>query len=112
MTTDADPSDGVTVDAERRAADRRKWIVTVRFQGGDATGIAQTSDISLGGLYLTTDAEIAPGAEIFLTLEVAGKEIGIRAAVAYIENGRGMGVRFTDLSEAAEAALRGQLGLE
>lgn len=100
------------VDSDRRRADRRKWLVDVRFEGGDATGIAQTGDVSLGGLYLTTDAQFATGTQIFLSLSVGGRQVGFNGVVAYTDNGRGIGVEFTDISEEAQALLRNELGLE
>jgi hypothetical protein len=99
-------------ESDRRTAERRKWLVSVQFEGGDATGIAQTADISLGGLYLTTDAELAQGTEIFLKLEVGGRQTGIEGTVAYADKGRGLGVRFKGLSEEAETVLKTQLGLD
>lgn len=99
------------IDAERRQADRRKWLVDVQFEGGDATGIAQTGDISLGGLYLTTDAEFEPGTTIFLRLTVGGRQVGFSGIVAYADRGRGIGVRFEELSEESQNLLKDELGL-
>ncbi len=36
--------------AERRHSDRKKLIVNVDYEGGDGTGLANTRDISNGGL--------------------------------------------------------------
>ncbi len=47
--------------SERRTSDRKKLIIDVRFDGGDGTGIANTRDIGLGGLYMTTTAELDTG---------------------------------------------------
>lgn len=97
---------------DRRGADRRKWIVDVRFEGGDATGITQTEDISLGGLYLTTETELATGSPLFMKLTVAGENLEVSGVVAYAVAGKGVGVRFEDLSEASLMFLRDKLGLE
>ncbi len=46
---------------ERREHDRSRLIVDVFFDGKDATGVASTKDISIGGFYMSTQAEIPEG---------------------------------------------------
>lgn len=100
------------IDSERRGADRRKWIVDVQFEGGDATGITHTEDISLGGLYMATDAELPTGTEIFMRLTVAGERLELAGVVAYAATGRGVGVKFHDVPEDVSQKLKEKLGLE
>lgn len=100
------------IDPERRGADRRKWIVDVQFEGGDATGITHTEDISLGGLYMVTEAELPTGTEIFMRLTVAGEKVELGGVVAYSAVGKGVGVKFKDPSEEVLSKLREKLGLE
>lgn len=102
----------IPTDPERRGADRRKWIVDVQFEGGDATGITQTEDISIGGLYMATDADLPTGTEIFMRLTVAGERLELGGVVAYAAAGRGVGVKFQNPSEEALAKLREKLGLD
>lgn len=109
MSTEESP---ITDPSERRGADRRKWIVDVQFEGGDATGITHTEDLSLGGLYMSTEAELPTGTRIFMTLSVAGEKLELAGVVAYAAAGRGVGVRFEDLSERALEILKEKLGLE
>lgn len=109
MSTDEQESTG---DAERRGADRRKWIVDVQFEGGDATGITHTEDLSLGGLYMSTEADLPTGTRIFMKLTVAGENLEIDGVVAYSAAGRGVGVKFVYPSEETLAVLRDKLGLE
>jgi hypothetical protein len=54
--------------SERRVSDRKKLIIDVRFEGGDGTGIANTRDIGVGGLYMTTTAPLETGTPIVMTL--------------------------------------------
>ena len=96
---------------ERRRADRRKLIVDVRFDGGDGTGIANTRDIGLGGLYMTTTAPLVQGAPILMTLTVGERTLNINGVVAYSDQGHGVGVRFRDLDPADEEFLRQELEL-
>lgn len=90
---------------EKRASERRKLIVDVHFSGGDATGIANTRDIGIGGMYMTTSTDLAIGTPVALSLVLAGKEVFLRGIVIYTDLGQGAGIRFTDLSPEAEAAI-------
>ncbi|MCU1289654.1 MAG: PilZ domain protein [Acidobacteria bacterium] len=98
--------------SERRKSDRKKLIIDVKFAGGDATGIANTRDIGVGGLYMTTNAALEMGAPIFMTMGVGGKEISFSGTVVYIDPGQGVGVRFQDISEDDKEFLKGELELE
>ena len=52
--------EGVEPD-ERRRYDRSRLIVDVFFDGSDATGVASTKDISVGGFYMNTQAKLPEG---------------------------------------------------
>lgn len=98
--------------AERRYADRKKLVVDVSFNGGDATGIANTRDIGIGGLYITTNTTLDVGTLIFMRMTIGGKEMALNGTVVYSDPGRGVGVRFDNLSEEAETLLKRELDLE
>ncbi len=106
-----EPDEALT-PSERRQSDRKKLIVNVEFEGGDATGIANTRDIGIGGLYMATGAEFAMGTPIRLHLMLGNHEVSFYGKVAYIDPGQGVGVRFHDLSEADENLLKQELDLE
>lgn len=91
--------------SERRDSERKKLIVDVRFSGGDATGIANTRDIGIGGLYMTTAANLEIGTPVTLSLILGGKEFYLNGAVVYTDPGEGVGIRFTNLSSESENAL-------
>ena len=95
--------------SERRGSDRKKLIVDVRFDGGDGTGIANTRDIGVGGLYMTTTAILEIGTPIAMTLNVGDKTLTISGVVVYSDPGHGVGVRFRDLSDEDEAFLDREL---
>jgi hypothetical protein len=91
---------------ERRAFDRSRIIVDVFFDGQDATGVASTKDISLGGLYLNTQATIPPGAMLLVRIPFRPEaEVVCRAEVIYSEPGRGLGLRFRDLTDEGREIL-------
>lgn len=98
--------------SERRQSDRKKLIVDVNFDGGDATGIANTRDIGIGGLYITTNAAFETGMPLRMRLSLGGEEISLRGVVAYTDPGQGIGVRFQNLSDEEELILKRELSLE
>ena len=97
---------------ERRKSDRKKLIVDVRFEGGDATGISNTRDIGIGGLYITTNAQLQTGDPIAMEMILSGKQVNIEGVVAYADAGQGLGVRFKDLSSETETLLKDELEIE
>ena len=108
--TKNDVAESISV-SDRRNSSRKKLIVDVKFEGGDATGIANTRDIGIGGLYMTTGADLQLGAPIYITINVSEKDVSIEGTVVYVDPGQGIGVRFHDLSEADETLLRTEFEL-
>ena len=98
--------------SERRYTDRKKLIIDVNFKGGDATGIANTRDIGIGGLYITTKTTLETGTPIFMRMTLGEKEISLSGVVAYSDPENGVGVRFQNLSEEDETLLKRELELE
>jgi hypothetical protein len=94
---------------ERRQFDRSRLIVDVHFDGGDATGVASTKDISLGGLYMSTKTEIPIGETLALRIPLGGKHVVIKADVVYSNPGHGVGVRFHRLPEETRALMEQEL---
>jgi hypothetical protein len=95
---------------ERRAHDRSRLIVDVHFDGEEVTGVASTKDISAGGLYLNTQAAIPEGAMLLVRIPFRrDAEVVCRAEVIYSEPGRGLGLRFKELSDEARALLEREL---
>lgn len=97
---------------ERRRYDRSRLIVDVFFDGADATAVASTKDLSVGGLYMNTRQELPEGGLLTLRLPFSEGDVVVNAEVVYSNPGRGVGVRFHGLSERSrtiiERALAGQ----
>jgi PilZ domain len=106
MLDDDEPQESTD---ERRHYDRSRLIVDVHFDGGDATGVASTQDMSLGGLYMTTQTEIPVGATLALRIPFAGQHVVIKADVVYSNPGRGVGVRFHRLPDEARELMEREL---
>lgn len=98
-----------TSSTERRHHDRARLIVDVHFDGGDATGVASTKDISLGGLYMSTRTEIPVGETLALRIPLGGQHLVIKADVVYSNPGHGVGVRFHGLPDKARVLMEREL---
>ena len=105
---DEDQSDEISPD-ERRQFDRSRLIVDVHFDGADSTGVAGTKDISVGGLYLSTQAQIPEGATLMLRIPLGGEHVIVKADVVYSNPGPGVGIRFHRLSDEARALMKREL---
>ncbi len=105
-------SDEALSPSERRRSDRKKLIVNVKYEGGDGTGIANTRDIGVGGLYMLTNSPLETGTPLFMRMTVGGEEIGIDGVVTYVDPGHGVGIRFQAMSEKNEEILKRELHLE
>ena len=105
---DEDQSDEIPPD-ERRQFERSRLIVDVHFDGADSTGIASTKDMSLGGVYLTTQSQLPLGATLSLRIPLGGEHLVVKADVVYSNPGRGVGVRFHRLPEEARALMEREL---
>lgn len=84
---------------DRRQFDRQRLIVDVFFDGADTTGVASTKDISPGGLYMNTQAEIPEGSLLTIRVPFPEGDVVVNAEVIYSNPGRGVGVRFSGLSD-------------
>jgi PilZ domain-containing protein len=95
---------------ERRRYDRSRLIVDVFVDGIDATGVASTKDISIGGFYLNTKATLQEGAVLLVRIPIGiGKQIVANAQVVYSNPGSGVGLRFLGLSEENRTLIESEL---
>ena len=103
----ADDNDrGFESPEERRNFDRSRLIVDVFFDGKDVTGVASTKDISPGGLYMNTQAEIPEGSLLLVRIPFR-KDVQVvcNAVVVYSNPGRGVGLKFQGLPDEVRAIL-------
>jgi hypothetical protein len=102
----ADDERGFESQDERRNYDRARLIVDVFFDGKDVTGVASTKDISPGGLYMNTQAEIPEGTLLLIRIPFRrDAQVVCNAVVVYTNPGRGVGLRFQGLSDEVRAIL-------
>lgn len=96
---------------ERRRHDRSRLIVDVFFDGKDATGVASTKDISAGGFYMNTQANLPQGSLLLVRIPLSeGRQVVANAEVVYSNAGRGVGVRFQSLSAENRALIESEVG--
>ena len=101
-----DKDRGFETQDERRSHDRSRLIVDVFFDNQDVTGVASTKDISSGGLYMNTQAEIPEGALLLVRIPFKkDAEVVCNAVVVYSNPGRGVGLKFQDLPDDVRAIL-------
>lgn len=105
---DDDQTDEISSD-ERRQFNRSRLIVDVHFDGAESTGIASTKDLSLGGVYLTTQSLLPLGATLSLRIPLGGEQLVVKADVVYSNPGRGVGVRFHRLADETRAVMEREL---
>ena len=103
----ADDNDKVSdPQEERRRSDRSRLIVDVFFDGKDVTGVASTKDISVGGLYMNTKAEIPEGSLLLIRIPFRNDaQVVCNAVVVYSNPGKGVGLKFQGLSDDVRAML-------
>lgn len=102
----ADDNERFESQEERRLYDRSRLIVDVFFDGKDVTGVASTKDISQGGLYMNTQANIPEGSLLLVRIPFrADVQVVCNAVVVYSNPGRGVGLRFQGLSDEVKAVL-------
>ena len=105
-----DIEDDFQTPDDRRVHDRSRLIVDVFFDGKDATGVASTKDMSIGGLYMNTQADIPEGCLLLVRIPLSeGNQVVCNAEVVYVNPGHGVGVRFQGLSDEARALLEREL---
>jgi PilZ domain len=102
----ADDDKAINSQEERRSFDRSRLIVDVFFDGKDVTGVASTKDISVGGLYMNTKAEIPEGSLLLIRIPFRNDaQVVCNAVVVYSNPGRGVGLRFQGLSDEVREML-------
>ena len=106
--TEEDQTEDTSQD-ERRWFERSRVIVDVHFEGGEATGVASTRDISVGGLYMSTHTELPVGMTLMLRLPLGSEHAVVKGDVVYSNPGHGVGVRFHRLPEATRALMEREL---
>jgi len=109
MVDEIDRNEELTPEDDRRQHDRSRLIVDVYFDGRDATGVASTKDISIGGLYMNTQTVLPEGSVLMLRIPLGKEQVVVNAEVVYSNPGRGVGVQFQGLTDNDRALMEREL---
>ena len=106
-------NDEIATPDDRRRYDRSRLIVDVFYDGNDATGVASTKDISVGGFYMNTQADLPEGSVLLVRIPFPdGKQVVANAEVVYSNPAHGVGLRFQSLSAENRELIERELGSE
>lgn len=101
---------------DRRQHPRVRMAVDVNFQSENNFFSAKTRDISAGGLFIDTAANVPIGTTIRVDLHLLKSRLRLMAEVAWVlldDDGEsiGVGVRFLDVPEADRQRIQAFMGL-
>ncbi len=99
---------------EKRARQRKKTRVSVRFGAGRPDRMGIVTDVSSRGLYITTNAVLPRGADVLVQVPVAGGDLvqlegqvtrsrRVAPQLVLLTKG-GMGVRLVNVPDAWRAS--------
>jgi hypothetical protein len=96
----------VLVD-ERRTSERKTILLEAKWESMSRRHEARIDDVSLGGCFVNTYAQVEPQEEVNLEIQLpSGEWLPLRGRVASYQPGVGFGIAFTSLSEKETAALK------
>jgi Tfp pilus assembly protein PilZ len=92
---------------ERRSSKRKRILLEAKWQSVSRRHEARVDDVSLGGCFVNTYAQIELQEDVHLEIKLpSGKWLPLRGKVASYQPGVGFGMSFTSLSENEVTALK------
>ena len=83
-----------------RKEDRFSFLKEVELEFASGKRSARISDISMGGCYIDTIAQVPIGEPLSINIATSdGESMQFNGDVAYVLEGMGFGMEFTDLSD-------------
>ena len=83
-----------------RKEDRFTFLKEVELEFASGKRSARISDISMGGCYIDTIAQVPIGEPLSINITTSdGESMQFTGIVAYLLEGMGFGMEFTDLSD-------------
>jgi uncharacterized protein (TIGR02266 family) len=87
--------------AQQRTSERFDYRLTVQVVHAGLTVTSQTRNISLGGCFVETEAEVPFGGEVTVELELPTARVAIKGLVRWVEKSQGrvtgLGLQFAAL---------------
>ena len=91
---------------ERRINRRKRLLLEAKWESMSRRHEARVDDVSLGGCFVNTYAQVELGEHIDLEIQLAsGEWLPLRGQVASYQPGVGFGMSFTSLSAEETAGL-------
>lgn len=92
---------------ERRASERKRILLEATWESVSRRHEARVDDVSLGGCFVNTYAQIELDEDVNLEIQLpSGEWLALRGKVASYQPGVGFGMSFTSLSANEVAALK------
>jgi hypothetical protein len=96
-----------TMPDERRSNKRKQILLEAKWQSLSRRHEARVDDVSLGGCFVNTYAQVELGERIDLEIQLAsGEWLSLHGHVASYQPGVGFGMSFTSLSARETASLK------
>lgn len=96
---------------ERRESERLPFLDEIMLEFSSGQREARISDISAGGCYVDSIASVSQGEPVTFDISTGGgNSISFTGEVAYVLNGMGFGIKFTNLTEEQKAFLANVAG--
>lgn len=91
---------------ERRRNKRKRILLEAKWESVSRRHEARVDDVSLGGCFVNTYAQVELGEHIDLEIQLpSGEWLAVRGLVASYQPGVGFGMSFTSLSAKGVAGL-------
>lgn len=82
----------------RRLHERKSVAIEAVLESSSGLRESRVSDLSLGGCYVESITSFTPGEPVsFDLIDTAGGSVGFTGEVAYVLEGCGFGLRFTNI---------------
>ena len=89
-----------------RELERYQYFVEIVLESSSGRRDARISDISSGGCYVDTIVVAQEGEDVSFELkDVAHQNLTFTGTVAYVLDGMGFGIKFTNISEQHQAVI-------
>ena len=85
---------------EHRRFKRIKRPFAGVWRGASRNGECRITDLSAGGCYIQSMAMPAKGESTVISIDVFGHQFTFNGRIAYVEQGMGFAVEFTDLPDS------------
>lgn len=94
---------------EKRRFPRQPVSIECQVEGSSGHASMRLSELGLGGCYVDTRMEFAPGAMVTIRAAFPMGELVLTGRVIYMQSGYGFGVGFDALPEETRRTLEGFL---